>query len=623
MVRPSGIAARTRSLGRPGTGGVVGGVVGGMVGGMAADPAWPVTGGRQARRWGLLLIAGWLVQAGLRAWLSRSQVVPLAAPDESAYLIAARVLAGGVPANFSYSTLYPVGYPLLITPVFWFTHNPVTVYHAVLVINAAISAAVMPLGYLACRRLRLDRPAAFGVAMVAALLPAALFYSQYAMTDAIYPVIVLGWLLATRSWLTARSVRGQYAAAIGSALLAGYAYAVHSRGAVMVAGSVVVGALVAWRRLVPRGTALAAAAALCLPLGAGALLNRYLSSTMYPVGPRTLAGEALIRLHSVHGVVFVLEMAAGQLWRFVLDSWGVAGLGLAAAVVVVFRRGARTDVRIMAGLAAGVTLVTVGVSPAGLPPTQPQAWASGRYLDGVLIAFFLVGAAVLLQADRRLIIVYAACVVPPTVLAMIVVGAYAGGSVPTAGFGAAFVFAEPAVLTQDWTTASVWAATAVTFALLAAWVTAVLAADRWGGRLARQWRAVVLAGLAAVSLVAVLQMTSHISRAGTPRQEANTIGLLTGSGLKPGEHLAVGTGTSWASWMPQAYEIPWAQLESFSPGRQPPPADATVVEVRWPSGGPAQASWPQAPAGWRVVASDRTDNWVAWRKLELPGGLPA
>jgi len=623
VVRPSGIAARTRSLGRPGTGGVVGGVVGGMVGGMAADPAWPVTGGRQARRWGLLLIAGWLVQAGLRAWLSRSQVVPLAAPDESAYLIAARVLAGGVPANFSYSTLYPAGYPLLITPVFWFTHNPVTVYHAVLVINAAISAAVMPLGYLACRRLRLDRPAAFGVAMVAALLPAALFYSQYAMTDAIYPVIVLGWLLATRSWLTARSVRGQYAAAIGSALLAGYAYAVHSRGAVMVAGYVVVGALVAWRRLVPRGTALAAAAALCLPLGAGALLNRYLSSTMYPVGPRTLAGEALIRLHSVHGVVFVLEMAAGQLWRFVLDSWGVAGLGLAAAVVVVFRRGARTDVRIMAGLAAGVTLVTVGVSPAGLPPTQPQAWASGRYLDGVLIAFFLVGAAVLLQADRRLIIVYAACVVPPTVLAMIVVGAYAGGSVPTAGFGAAFVFAEPAVLTQDWTTASVWAATAVTFALLAAWVTAVLAADRWGGRLARQWRAVVLAGLAAVSLVAVLQMTSHISRAGTPRQEANTIGLLTGSGLKPGEHLAVGTGTSWASWMPQAYEIPWAQLESFSPGRQPPPADATVVEVRWPSGGPAQASWPQAPAGWRVVASDRTDNWVAWRKLELPGGLPA
>jgi hypothetical protein len=609
VVRPPDTAARARIVGRPG--------VADAFGGVAADVMRPVARGRQARRWGLLLIAGWLVQAGLRAWLSRSQVVPLATPDESAYLIAARVLAGGVTANFSYSTLYPAGYPLLITPVYWFTSNPVTVYRAVLLINAALSAAVMPLGYLACRRLRLERPAAFAVAMVTALVPAALFYSQYAMTDAIYPVIVLAWLLTTHSWLTARSVRGQYAAAIGSALLAGYAYAVHCRGAVMVAGYVVVAALVAWRRLAPRRTVLAAGAALCLPLGAARLLNRYLSSTMYPNGPRSLSGEALIRLHSVHGVIFVLEMAAGQLWRFVLDGWGVAALGLAAAVVVIFRRGVRDEVRIMAGLATGVTLVTAVVSPAGLPPTQQQAWASGRYLDGMLVAFFLVGAAVLLRAGRRLIVVCAACVVPPTLLAAIVVAAYAGGSLPTATLGPAFVFGEPAVLAQDWTTASVWVDTAVTFGLLGAWVAVVLAADRWGGRLAQRWRAVVLAGLAAVSLVAVFQMTSHISQASTPAQRAATIGLVTGSGLKPGEHLAVGDGLSWSAWMPQAYEIPWTELEFFNPAIQPPPANATVVEVAWPSGQPAQASWPQAPAGWRVVASDRTGSWVAWRKLDL------
>ncbi len=231
-------------------------------------PGEPAPAARR-RRWVLLLVAGWLVQAGLRAWLSRAQMVPLATPDESAYLIAARVMSGGVAADFSYSTLYPAGYPLLITPVFWFTHNPVTVYHAVLLgINAPLSALVMPLGYVACRRLGLERPWAFGVAMVAALLPAALFYSQYAMTDAIFPVLVLGWLLAVHSWLTARSLRGQYLAAVGSALLAGYAYAVHSRGAVMVAGFLRSAFLVVWRRLVPRRTAVAAAVALCLPLGA-------------------------------------------------------------------------------------------------------------------------------------------------------------------------------------------------------------------------------------------------------------------------------------------------------------------------------------------------------------------
>ena len=567
--------------------------------------------GARRRRWVLLLVAGWLVQAGLRAWLSRAQVVPLATPDESAYLISARVMSGGVTANFSYSTLYPAGYPLLITPVFWFTHNPVTVYRAVLLgINAPLSALVMPLGYVACRRLGLERPWAFGVAMAAALLPAALFYSEYAVTDAIFPVLVLGWLLAVHSWLTARSVRGQYVAAVGSALLAGYAYAVHSRGAIMVAGLCVVGVFVFWRRLVPRSSAVAAAVALCLPLGAARVLNHHLSSVMYPSGPRTLAGEALIRLRSVHGVVFVLEMATGQLWRFVLDGWGVTGLGLAAAVFVIFRREVRVELRIMAALAAGVALVTAVTSPAALPPTQPQAWASGRYLDGLLVAFFLVGAAVLLRAAPRQVLIGAACVVPPTLLATLVVSVYAGSSVPTSGFGAAFVFAEPAVLTQNWTQASVPLATAVAFVLLGTACLVAVVASHWG----RRWHGVLLAGLGVVSLVASVQMTSHISQASTPGQEGNVTAIVSGTGLRPGQHLAIGTGLSWQTWMPQAYEVWWAPLQFFHPWSQGPPPGATVVEVPWPAGEPAAATLPHVRPGWRVVLTDRADGWVAWRK---------
>jgi hypothetical protein len=572
----------------------------------AAPVARPSPAGRRWR-WVLLLVAGWLVQAGLRAWLSRAQVVPLATPDESAYLISARIMSGGVAANFSYSTLYPAGYPLLITPVFWFTHNPVTVYRAVLLgINAPLSALVMPLGYAACRRLGLERPWAFWVAMVAALLPAALFYSEYAMTDAIFPVLVLGWLLAVHSWLTARSSVASYAAAVGSALLAGYAYAVHSRGAIMVAGFVLAGVFVFWRRLAPRAPAVAAAVALCVPLGVARLLNHHLSSVMYPSGPRTLAGEALIRLRSVHGVVFVAEMAIGQLWRFVLDGWGVSGLGLAFAVFVVARRGLPSDLRIVAALAAGVALVTAVTSPAALPPTQPQAWASGRYLDGLVVAFFLAGAVVLLRAAPRRVLIAAACVVPPTLLAALVVSVYAGSSVPTSGFGAAFVFAEPAVLTQNWTQASVLLATAVAFVLLAC----AVVVSRWG----RRGQGVLLAGLGAVSLVATLQMTNHISQASTPGQERNITAIVSGTGLRPGQHLAIGTGLSWVTWMPQAYEVWWTPLQFFQAGSSGPPADATVVEVGWPGGQPAAASWPTAPAGWRVVLTDRTDGWVAWRQ---------
>ena len=399
----------------------------------------------------LLLVAGWLCQAGLRIWFSRMQAFPLVEPDESAYLIAARVLAGGPATGFSASTtLYQGGYPLLITPVFWFTHNPVTAYRAVLMINAAVSATLMPLAYVAGRRLELGRPAAYGVAAVTALLPAGFFYAEYAMADAIFPVLVLAWLLATHSWLTASTSRGRYAAAVGAALLAGYAYAVHSRGDVIVAGYVAVGALVAWRRLAPRGTVAAAALALAASVSGGWLLDRYLSSVLYPDGTRSLSGQAENQLRSVHGMIHVFEMAAGQMWRLVLDSWGLAGIGLIAAAAVIVRRGIRADLRIMAALGVAVTLVIACVAPAALPSSQSQTWASGRYLDGLIVTFFVVGAVVLLRAHARTILLCAAGTAGLAILTGIIVVIYAGSSLRTEGWPYGFDFGELAVLTQDW-----------------------------------------------------------------------------------------------------------------------------------------------------------------------------
>jgi hypothetical protein len=597
----------------------------------AAPSGWRQRWLSPTRRWALLLVAGWLCQAGLRAWFSRGQIVPLANPDESAYLIAARVLAGGPASDFSYSTLYQGGYPLLITPVFWFTSNALTVYRAVLLINAAVSATLMPLAYVTGRRLGLSRTAAYIVAMVTALLPAGLFYSEYALTDAIYPVLVLAWLLTTHNWLTARTARGQYAAAAGSALLAGYAYAVHSRGTVMVVGYLALGVLVAWRRLVPRRTIAVAAVALAASVGAGWLLDRYLSSVMYPEGTRNLSSEMATRLHSVHGAINVFEMASGQLWRLVLDGWGLAGIGLFAAAAVIAQRRFRRDLRIMAALAVGVTLVTAATAPAALPPTQSQTWASGRYLDGLIPVFFLVGAVVLLRVRPWRVLAFTGATAVLTVLTAAIVDVYAGSSLPEAGFGAGFVFGEPAVLTNDWTQASVWLATAVTLGLLAVWVALALAARRWNGAVlaafrnvpvSRVLRGLMMAGLAAVSLLAVAQMTSHVSQAATPGQEASTSGFVAAAGLKPGDQIAVAytigsnvqaTQVGYWLWAPQAFEVSWTELKFFN-SAQAPPADVNVVETGWPTGQPASASWPHHPAGWRIVASNQAGGWVVWRK---------
>jgi len=570
----------------------------------APPPATPRSSRPSSRQWGLLLVAGWLCQAALRAWFSRGQAMPLANPDESAYLVTARLLAGGPAANFSYGTLYPAGYPLLITPVFWLTSNPLTAYHAVLIVNALVSALLMPLAYLAGLRLGLNRPVAYAVAMVTALLPAGFFYSEYALTDAIYPVLMLAWLLTSHSWLTARTLRGRWAAGIGSALLAGYANMVHSRGLVIIACYAGFCVIVFVRRMVPRDTVVAGALALGVTAFAGWALNLHLSKVLYPGGARSLSGQAKQRLHSVHGVVSVMEMAAGQLWRLTLDGWGVAALGMVAAIAVIVRRGgvrAPADLRLIAALAVAVTLAIAVTAPAALPASQPQAWASGRYLDGMITAFFVAGSAVLLRAAPRQILAGAALVLPPAVVAGIAVDAYAGPYVPTAGFGASFNFAEPAVLTQNWIQANVAMATIAGLGLFAVWLVVVLLLP---GRL----RPLVLAGLAAVSVAATAQMTVTVSRASTPLQQVNMM-----TGLTPSDQVAVSRSLGWQSAVPQAYEVSWSQLIYFRPDRQPPPAGTTVVEVPWPASGGPQASWPQAPAGWHVAASSQAGGWVAWR----------
>jgi hypothetical protein len=576
--------------------------------------------GSTGRRWVILLAAGWLVQVGLRVWFSRHQVMPMANPDETAYLIAARVLAGGPGADLSGSTLYQGGYPLLITPAYWFTSNPATVYHTVLAINAAISAAVLPLGYLACRRLGLGRPAAYGVATVAALVPAGFFYSAYAMTDAVFPVITLAWLLATHNWLTASSAWGRYAAAAGSALLAGFAYMIHSRGLVMLAGYAAVGAFIAWRRPAARlSVVLAALTALVIAV-AGWALNHHLTLAIYPEGTRSLSGQMRQRLASVNGTIHVLEMSAGQFWRLVLDSWGIAAIGLVAALAVVMRRDVRSDLRVMAALSVAVTAVIACTAPAALPLDQSQTWASGRYLDGMIIVFFLAGAVLLLRAGLRPILACAAGATALFVLAAVTVVVYAGTSVPTAGFASAFNFAEPAVLTMNWTQANVPLATAVTLGLLAVWIgfAAAVRRRRAGLPPAGAWVAFGAylafgACVAAVSLVALAQMTSHVSRTTTSNAQASNA-LLRASGLRPGEQIAASYDLNWPLWVPQAFEISWTELQIFNPPGQSPPAGVTVVETSWPAGQDARADWPDAPAGWRIVASDQAGAWVVWRK---------
>jgi len=125
-----------------------------------------------------------------------------------------------------------------------------------------------------------------------------------------------------------------------------------------------------------------------------------------------------------------------------------------------------------------------------------------------------------------------------------------------------------------------------------------------------------------VSVAAVTQMTSQVSRTATAAQVSDTTGFVAASALTPGDRIAVAFNVglqprpfdvSFELWAPQAFEVWWTELEFFDI-TQAPPAGVNVVEAGWPPGQPARASWPQAPAGWRIVASSEFGGWVTWRK---------
>ena len=114
--------------------------------------------------------------------------------------------------------------------------------------------------------------------------------------------------------------------------------------------------------------------------------------------------------------------------------------------------------------------------------------------------------------------------------------------------------------------------------------------------------------MAAVSLVAVAQMTSHVSRTGSVKAQA--AGALTKAGqLRPGDRIAVTSSLDWTLWVPQAFEVSWTEIEPFTPGSQPLPPGTTVVEAAWPTGQPGPGRVAASPGG-LADRRLRSDRWL-------------
>ncbi len=552
------------------------------------------------------IVAGWAAQAVLRVVLGFQHARPLLIPDESGYLLAARLLSGGAASDLSWRTFYQGGYALLLAPAYWISDDPETVYRLVVVVNAAIGAGLVPLAYLAFRRLRVPRGRAYVLAHATALIPSAVYYSQFALTDAVLPVIVLGWLLLLHTWLTGGG--RWYGVAAGAAVA--FASSTHARGLVLLAvhGCLLAFVAVRHRRTTGRGVwlpgAVTAGAA-----GAGWAMNAWVREQIYPGGVAPLGEWFTTRLSSLDGMTWTLAVSTGQIWHAVVATFGLAGLGLVALVAIMLRRVTPTPDRLVAGAAlaavAGIALAT----SAALPSEGTVAnLAYGRYLACLTPVLLMAGLVVLTRVRRARATRAVLATVGLTLLATAIVRLHAGERLTRDFFGM-FDFPEICFITWNWDSLSLVSATLAAVSALAAATLVTTVMSRRGG-FAVLVSACVVAELV-IAGVTVSKVTAPWGRILTFATDLAPAGLRADD--RVGVHYA---GLHWRIWVSQAYQVrtKLVPIDPDHPAWLPP--DVSLVVLPWPKGMDIRRTWPAAPSGWWPITGNRnhTGDWVAWRR---------
>ncbi|QKG26384.1 hypothetical protein [Actinomadura verrucosospora] len=577
---------------------------------------------RRALPW--LLVAGFAAQVCVRLWFARARTGPVANPDETGYLLAARLLAGGPGGDLSGHTFYQGGYPLLLAPAYWFSRDPMTVYTTALAINAVLGAALFPLGYVAARRFGLPRRTALPLAWGAALLPATAFFGEFVLTDAVLPAILLTWLcLLHRPWrqalgdlpsdaiAAAGSLRGRVAALWGAAgvrdawaasAVAAFAAAVHSRGNVVLAVHVVTLAALTVTGVVRKHRAVIASGAAGLAVtaagsAAAAALNGHIEAALYPAGARDLARAMEQRLTTGAGQGWALSGAAGQLWCLPVCTWGLGGVGLVAVAAVLVRHRSAPADRVMAGVLLAVTFGIAYASSAALADEHRVGnYAYARYLSCVALVYTLAGAAALLRAGLRRALMLVAASAAVTGATGLWVHLYAGARLHDYTF-IGFDFPETSFLTGDRGALHLTAASLAALGLLAGFL--VLS------RVPKAGTAAAVCALAATNLAALAFLFgTHPDRV---RPAAPLPGAQAGG-------VVADASVGWQVRAMLAHPVWWTRIGRIDLRRETPAPGVCTVVVQTRDGGPPDASWRAHPAGWvpHATTSWSSVHWVAW-----------
>jgi 4-amino-4-deoxy-L-arabinose transferase-like glycosyltransferase len=565
----------------------------------------------------IALVVGFLLNVAWRLWLVRDIQVPAAHADEDGYLLAARALAGGPGGYSTENTAFRrVGYPFLLAPVYWFTSDPFQVYRGAQLVNALVNSLTFPLAYLFARRVfGQPRSWSLGLGLLVASMPAVVFYSQYAMTDAVLVTFALAWLLLLHTWLTATTGRGRVLAALGASATAGAIYVLHVRGTMVVAVHLFVIVVFAVLRRTSWRLTLAAVVTTALAAAGDKVLQHLLTGEITTVG-RSPRGQMVAALTTVHGAANAAARAFGQLWYLVVGTWGLGAIGLVALVMALWplrdlRERLRERVeggRLLILLTTLVaTLLIAGASSASLPTNDHRInyYAYPRYIHFLFPVWMMAGVVALRLVNGRRLRMLALSAAGVTLFSAGVV--YLRLRFNNAWIFLPFDMPETTFLSWQWSAIRVAQPTVAGLVLLG-----LLVFTLSRSRTVALAMGVVVALHAAVMILSVEKITKPMT---VDQYRADTPLLVRDVHLGPGDVVAVSDKTQWYLPWNVMREVYWDRVVMFDSMSEEPPAGANVIIAPYgytelPG---RDSNWNGGPTFHRVAVDDR-HHWAVWRK---------
>jgi hypothetical protein len=317
------------------------------------------------------------------------------------------------------------------------------------------------------------------------------------------------------------------------------------------------------------------------------------------------------RLLTGRGLVHTICDAAGQVWYAGVATWGLAAVGMIAAVARI--RGRDTDrvdrpQRVMLAVMLASTVLIALSSAAALPSDgRVSNHAYFRYIAFLMPVWVMLGAITLIRAGRL-----QALRLGRQVAALLAAGAFLVLTQMTELYHEwfhPFDTPETSFITYSWRSMAVAQAAVTALALFAVFAFGLSARGSWRPAV------VALAGVLVLN-VATMEVVNAKSVGPMAVREYRTAPLLVRDvHVHPGDVVVSAEQVPLGPRLNHQREVYWDTVAEFDL-RLDPPADATVVIGPWHS--KRNGHWDGESLGWRRVADDPVGEWAVWLRETDP-----